>query len=308
MGKESFLNSYTEENHWKALNYHNVYVSHSGDYKANPLYHVHNTCELLLVEEGEGEYCINGTQYLVGPRDVLIVGGTDPHSRRFTKFPCTRYGVAVLPSFLHTLPIINSYMNVFRTQTPEEAIKLKNIDEDIFQRLVQLARLLHAETKDNPEGRGDMVYALLLEMTVILKRLLDLEKQDVSGTYKVMTDIKNYIDLHYTEDLSLNELSSLFYLQPNTISKNFGKIFGKNVNNYINSVRVTNAVRYLEEKAEVSITDLADMVGFSSVNTFLRQFREKMGISPLQYKKKYEQSMEDQQSVQFSFENNEKNF
>ena len=145
-------------------------------------------------------------------------------------------------------------------------------------------------------------------MTVILKRLLDLEKQDVSGTYKVMTDIKNYIDLHYTEDLSLNELSSLFYLQPNTISKNFGKIFGKNVNNYINSVRVTNAVRYLEEKAEVSITDLADMVGFSSVNTFLRQFREKMGISPLQYKKKYEQSMEDQQSVQFSFENNEKNF
>ena len=73
-------------------------------------------------------------------------------------------------------------------------------------------------------------------------------------------------------------------------------------------MRVTNAVRYLEEKAEVSITDLADMVGFSSVNTVLRQFREKMGISPLQYKKKYEQSMEDQQSVQFSFENNEKNF
>lgn len=301
MGQENFLNSYTEENHWRALNSHNVYISHTGDYQANPIYHVHTTCELLLIEEGEGEYCINGTQYLLGPRDVLVIGGGDPHSRKFTKFPCLRYGITLLPSFLHSLPIINSYMNVFQTQSPENAMKLRNIEEDTFRRLIQLTCLLHAETEDNAEGRGDMVYALLLEMTVILKRLLEVEKQDISGTQKVMTDIKNYIDLHYAEDLSLNELSRLFYLQPNTISKNFGKVFGRNVNNYINSVRVTNAVRYLEE-VEVSITELADIVGFSSVNTFLRQFRDKMGISPLQYKKKYAQSMAEQKFERFSFE------
>lgn len=291
MKKDNFLNNYTEDNHNRALNYQNVYISHSGDYKANPICHVHNACEIILVEEGGGFYHINGNQYTIGKKGVLIIGGTDTHSRLFTQTPCIRYGVTVLPSFLHTLPIINSYMNVFRTQSPEDAEKLLNIDEDIFQRLIQLVLLLHEETKDNGEGRGDMVYALLLEMTIILKRLLFLEKQEVSGTYKIMSDIKNYIDLHYTEDLSLNELSNLFFLQPNTISKNFGKIFGKNVNNYINSVRVSNAVRFLEEE-ELSITELADKVGYASVNTFLRQFREKMGASPLQYKKKFEQSKE----------------
>lgn len=287
MKKEDFLNNYTEDNHNRALNYQNVYVSHSGDYRANPIRHVHNACEIIFVEEGGGVYHINGEPYMIEERSVLIIGGTDPHSRIFTKTPCIRYGLTILPSFLHMLPIINSYMNVFRTQSPKDAEKLVNIDEDIFQRLIQLVLLLHEETQDNGDGRGDMVYALLLEMTIILKRLLFLEKQEVSGTYKMMSDIKNYIDLHYAEELSLKELSSSFYLQPNTISKNFGK----NVNNYINSARVANAVRFLEEE-EISITELADRVGYSSVNTFLRQFREKMGVSPLQYKKRFEQSKE----------------
>lgn len=288
MEKEKFLNDYTEEEHFKALNGQNVYVSHTGDYKGNPLYHVHNSCELLFFEEGEAEYRIGNTFYRMKPNDVLIIGGTDPHSRKFTKTPCLRYGLTVLPAFLQSLPIINSYMNVYRTQNQEDAKKLTCIDEATFQRMVQILWQLREETKENVQGRGDLVYALLLEMTIYLKRLLNLEKQDVSGTYKIMSDVKNYIDFHYMEDLSLNELSRRFFLQPNTISKNFGKTFGKNINSYINSVRVTNAVRILEV-SDVSITELSGMVGYTSINTFLRQFREKMGVSPLQYKKRFEQ-------------------
>ncbi|MDO5423891.1 MAG: AraC family transcriptional regulator [Eubacteriales bacterium] len=291
MGKnEKFLNDYNEEDHFKALNNQNVYVSHSGDYKDNPIYHVHNSCELLFIEEGQAEYRIGNQYYEIGANDVLIIGGTDPHSRKFKKVPCLRYGLTVMPAYLQNLPIINGYMNVYRTQTQEDAQKLKGVDNVVFQRMIQILWQLREETKENGEGRGDLVYALILELTIYLKRLLNLEKQDVSGTYKIMSDVKSYIDFHYMEDLSLNELSRLFYLQPNTISKNFGKVFGKNVNSYINSVRVTNAVRILEA-SDVSITELSGMVGYTSINTFLRQFREKMGVSPLQYKKRFEQFM-----------------
>ena len=85
--------------------------------------------------------------------------------------------------------------------------------------------------------------------------------------YKTMSDIKNYIDFHYAENLSLEELSRIFYLQPNTISKNFRKTFEKNINSYIHSVRVSNAVRVLE-KNDISITELSEVVGYASVNTF----------------------------------------
>ena len=292
---KKFLNSYNEEDHFIALNNQNVYVSYSGDYSENPIYHVHNSCELLFIEEGEAEYRIGKNYYHIGKNDVLVVGGTDPHSRKFTKVPCLRYGLAVIPAFMQSLPIINGYMNVYRTQSQEDALKLKNIADAVFKRMRGIIWQLRDETADDEEGRGDMVYALLLELTIALKRLLNLERQDVSGTYKIMSDIKSYIDFHYSEELSLNALSSLFYLQPNTISKNFSKVFGKNVNAYINSVRVTNAVRILE-KSNVSITSLSEMVGYTSVNTFLRQFREKMNVSPLQYKKRFEQYLADSDS------------
>lgn len=66
---------------------------------------------------------------------------------------------------------------------------------------------------------------------------------------------------------------------------------GKNINRYINSVRITNAVRILD-KSDISITELAEMVGYENVNTFLRQFKEKMDVSPLQYRKRRQQAME----------------
>lgn len=100
-----------------------------------------------------------------------------------------------------------------------------------------------------------------------------------------MNEIKAYIDLHYHEELSLSKLSKQFFLQPNTISKNFRKIWGKNINYYINSVRITNAVKILDTE-NISITELSERVGYDNVNTFLRQFKEKMDVSPLQYKKR----------------------
>ena len=287
-----FLNSYNEVEHFSALNNQNIYVSYSGDYKENPINHVHNSCELLFIEQGGGEYKIRGQQYHIEKNGVLIIGGTDPHSRRFTQVPCIRYGLTVLPAFLQSLPIINGYMNVYRTHSPEEAIKLQGIDDVTFGRMVSIIWQLREEIKDNGQGKGDMVYALLLEMTIILNRLLHLEKQNISGMYKTMSDIKNYIDFHYAENLSLEELSRIFYLQPNTISKNFRKAFEKNINSYIHSVRVSNAVRLLENQ-DISITELSEVVGYSSVNTFLRQFRESLGISPLQYKKQFERYKED---------------
>ena len=304
--KDQFLNAYNQEEHFIALNSQNVYVNYSGDYRANPMYHVHNSCELLFIEEGEARYCIGDTYYNLGPGDVLIIGGTDPHSRKFLKTPCLRYGLTVMPSFMQSLPVINGYMNVYRTQTPENASKLKNIEKEVFERMVRIIWQLRDETRENGEGRGEMVYALLLELTIHLKRLLNVERQDLSGTYKTMSQVKNYIDFHYGEELTLHELSRLFYLQPNTISKNFGRIFGKNINSYINAVRVTHAVRILEE-TDVSITELSAMVGYSSVNTFLRQFREKMNISPLQYKKRFNQYLAGNEGGGRESKHNQKN-
>lgn len=51
-------------------------------------------------------------------------------------------------------------MNVYRTHSPEEANKLRGIDDVTFNRMVSIIWQLREETKDNGQGKGDMVYAL----------------------------------------------------------------------------------------------------------------------------------------------------
>ncbi|MDO5423890.1 MAG: AraC family transcriptional regulator [Eubacteriales bacterium] len=269
-------------------------VSYSEDYRKEELCQVHNSCELLFVESGEADYQINEEIYHVSKNTVLIIGATDRHRFWFTQVPYKRYGLNVMPSYLQTLPIIGGYLNIYQTQSQEGHKNLMQIDGPTFRRMVGIVRELHEEAQEGVEGRETMIYALLLELTILLKRLLHAESQEHSETYKIMNEIKNYIDLYYKEDLSLAELSRLFYLQPNTISKNFRKIWGKNINQYIHSVRITNAVRILEA-GEVGITELAEMVGYGNVNTFLRQFREKMDVSPLQYRKRMAQMMQERE-------------
>ena len=46
------------------------------------------------------------------------------------------------------------------------------------------------------------------------------------------------------------------------------------------------------EQREQEFAELAEMVGYENVNTFLRQFKEKMDVSPLQYRKRRQQAME----------------
>lgn len=279
------VNNYIKEELLNAIDTQNLSISYSGDFQKNELCQVHNSCEILFVEAGEAEYHINNETYHVSKNTILIIGATDRHRFKFNSLPYIRYGLTIMPAFLQSLPIINSYIHIYQTRI------LREIEDELFHRMLRILWELHEELEGEAEIRTDMIYALLLEMTILLKRLLHIERQDMGSTYTTLNEIKNYIDYHYWESLSLTKLSKRFYLQPNTISKNFSRIFGKNINNYINSVRITNAVRILDSsEGNVNITELSEMVGYGNINTFHRQFKEKMEISPLQYMKRNEQA------------------
>lgn len=282
-GEKWCVNNYIKEELLKAIDTQNISVSYSGDFQKSELCQVHNSCEILFVEEGQAEYHINSEIYPVQKNTVLIIGATDRHRFKFNSLPYVRYGLTVMPAFMQSLPIINSYMNIYQTRI------LTDVEEELFRRMIRILWELREEVEGEAEIRTDMIYALLLEMTILLKRLLHVERQDMGSTYTTMNEVRNYIDYHYWENLSLTNLSKKFYLQPNTISKNFSRVFGKNINHYINSVRITNAVRILDtSEGNVNITELSEMVGYGNINTFHRQFKEKMEISPLQYMKRNE--------------------
>ena len=56
-------------------------------------------------------------------------------------------------------------------------------------------------------------------------------------------------------------------------------------NDYINSIRVSNACKYLT-KSDRSVTEISDLVGFNTMRTFNRAFQKQMGMTPSEYRAK----------------------
>ena len=280
--------NYANENQDEFIDNADVYANHTGDRVCDSARFIHNTCELLFVEEGEAEYEIGERRYTVEPRSVLIIGATDIHTCRILMTPYVRYGLYFMPRYLASLLMIRDHLNVYTTPSPKEALRLRNLPEADFSGLCELIRRIAQEDKHRWEDSGDMRAALTWEMTLTLRRLLGKQRASISGLdyYSTMLSMRSFIDTHYAEDLSLKRLSGAFFIHPDTISRNFSACFGTTVSNYITRVRISGAVRLLEQTGE-SVTEIANCVGYNNVNTFIRAFTRVMQTSPLQYRKQH---------------------
>lgn len=94
----------------------------------------------------------------------------------------------------------------------------------------------------------------------------------------------DYIISHYSEKLSLERVSSYVYLNKSYFSELFKKETGINYNDYINQVRIQKACELIAEGRH-TLSDIAQMVGFSDQNYFSKIFKRLVGKSPKNYKK-----------------------
>ncbi|WP_058485366.1 AraC family transcriptional regulator [Defluviitalea phaphyphila] len=281
------INDYYEPEHFRAICEDNFSISRTGEYEKNEMHHIHDSCEILLVEEGIVDYYINGKKFELEPNSILVIGSKEYHMRRIKKLPFIRYGLTLKPRFYKSLFIDQDIYKVFSTPKQENFKKYyKNVDEKLFNKLINLLCKLKEEQVKNYDFNSYMQNSIITEITIILFRYFNLErsKEVMTTAQKNILDIKEYIDNNYYENLDLKILSEEFYLHPSTISKYFKKYTGYCLNEYINNVRICNAVRLLESTQD-SITDIMGKCGYNSINTFLRQFKNKMEISPLQYRK-----------------------
>lgn len=281
------INDYYEPDHFRALNEDNYNLSRSCEYDKNEMHHIHESCEILFIEEGSADYYISGKKYYVEAGDILIIGSREHHMRRLDTLPFLRYGLTVKPSYYRSLNLGEELLKIFQTPSQEDFLKhFKRVDQAVFGEIIHLIQYLYGDEGEDKPFRALLERSILTEIAVILYRQSGMKPREgtLSAMHERMLEVKEYIDKNYREPLDLKLLSERFYLHPVTISKEFNKSFGQTLTKYINNVRICEGARLLETTRE-SITSIADQCGYDSVNTFLRQFKMVMETTPLQYRK-----------------------
>ena len=100
--------------------------------------------------------------------------------------------------------------------------------------------------------------------------------------------IQNYVDEHYCEQVSLNDISEFLNLQPTYLSKVFKNAIGQTPIQYLSYLRIEKA-KELPKNPENRIKDIADMCGYSDQFYFSKVFKDSTGIPPTKYQALYSQ-------------------
>lgn len=121
-------------------------------------------------------------------------------------------------------------------------------------------------------------YADYIILNIINK--LKLENQGVvHGTIK---DLVQYIQEHYHEDISLNELAELVKMSPVYLSTLFKEELGISYVKYLTDIRLQKAKKLLADG--YLVTEVSEMVGYHNYRYFCDLFKRSTGMTPNEYK------------------------
>ena len=94
----------------------------------------------------------------------------------------------------------------------------------------------------------------------------------------------DYLHQHYDSVVSLQELADLTHLSREACCRSFRRMTGKSITEYLQEYRVTQSLPLIRS-GRYSISQVAELCGFSNASRFAAAFRKRMGINPGHYHK-----------------------
>ena len=254
--------------------------------------------ELILVKSGKVEFDFEGQQVVGQKDDVLFIRPGKPHK------------VRLLTDEAFTQPHL--HFDLVETESsPDIFISFKNYDEMTprEQNLIQPDLLAQAGLElptrthlEDPQYFTFLLYEIIdamntrppqfeliikyktIELLLLLLNRYNRESLPEHADRETdMLYIRNYITENSHLPITLDKLCAQFAISKSHLLRRFKECFGQSVMEYYHYVRTERAKAYL--KAGHSVSEVSDLLGFSSVYTFSRFFKTHTGRSPIQYRR-----------------------
>lgn len=237
--------------------------------------HMHHHIEFVYMIEGSSDATVDTRRYNIKDDSCFLVFPNQIHS--YAGMDEQKYYLFIINPDI--FPELAPY---FSGRVPVSPL-LENIKN--YPEIRQLLELVINErrrpVKDNL--RDVAVRGYLLALFSLLFRYIpmdDCNRVD-EGSFRHVVE---FCTQNYNRELSLEVLGEELHLSKYYISHLFSDKFQMRFTDYINSLRVADACRYLDS-TELSITEIAGLVGFGTLRTFNRAFSKIMGVAPSAYKR-----------------------
>ncbi len=240
--------------------------------------HMHYHIEFCILLEGETTVYIDSMEYRMRAGDLCIIFPNQIH--QFKTFGKERYMLVIfnpdmLPELLETLTGRVPRSGLVKSENLPKGTRL----------LIQ--KMGEANAAEN-EYKSIVLKGLLLTFFGDLMEKLSLTDAKFVSSHALKT-VVNYCARNFSRDLSLGILEEELHISKYYISHLFSMKLKVRFNDYINSLRVSDACRQLRQ-TDKTVTEISECVGFNTLRTFNRAFVRQIGMSPSEYRRKGPQS------------------
>ncbi|MBE5908459.1 MAG: helix-turn-helix domain-containing protein [Lachnospiraceae bacterium] len=268
-----------------------ILVSHErlSNYEtASFLWHWHPEIELTYVVSGEMLYSINDKTYHLKAGDVLFGNQSTLHEgHQWEESDCEYIAVTFLPKLIYGFEgslIQEKYVTPITERSGVASLHLDG-SEDWHQAATKLLKTVIASYET---GKEMFTVQQLLFFWQILYEHFPIEEKKVAGHskhYDQIRDMISYIENHYTEQITLDDVAVAAHLSRSECSRVFKKVMGTSLFSFIQNYRIEKSCALLTE-TDAPISEIAESCGFSDGNYYTKVFQKVMGCSPSTYRKK----------------------
>jgi AraC-like DNA-binding protein len=247
-------------------------------------YRSHDYLEVAYIFSGEGKYRIEESVYPVQEGDLMILNPGVRHQALGcpeAETPSTEFFVG--------------FTNIRITGCPDNFLPLPgghyilHTAGELRQRLLKLCSSMEAENAVRRQGRYFMLKSYLVQMLLLIIReqCEPMERPkgcafESANKKYVVEQVVNYIEDHYSEKISLDQIAENMYLSPFYISRIFKSETGSAPIRHLINIRLEKAMELLENGYTGSIQEVAAQVGYDDAYHFSKLFKKRYGISPSQ--------------------------
>lgn len=155
-----------------------------------------------------------------------------------------------------------------------------------FQELYQKFSSLLEVNRDSDLNAEIASSRLIMDILSILLQEIIAPKESSTPRNKNLEAIRNYLDEHYTEKFSLDELAENFFISKYYLCREFKTLYGITLNHYVIAKRITLAKKLLRF-SPYTLAEIALECGFYDASYFNKQFKKSEGISASDFRKKW---------------------
>lgn len=246
-------------------------AKYGGDWHSVP--HTHNHAELFYIVGGKGQFLIEDQLYPVNTNHLVIINPNVTH---------TEVSLNAQPLEYIVLGIDGVELSIDNTSNGQFCI----LDHFESMDITSCLRNILREMELKQPGYEDICQAFMEILIIRLMRSTGLsvpsEPQNSVANHQCAA-VRRYIDHHFKESLTLDQLAEEAHMNKFYLSHAFKREYGVSPINYMISRRLEES-KYLLAETDLSMSQIAQLLGFSSLSYFSQVFHRTQEITPMEYR------------------------